>query len=389
MRSTFLAILVTLAVVVGLYSLLQGETGYVLVAIAGYTIEMPFFLAIIIAVLFFLSLYILIGIVKGLLKTKSNIAGWANSKRKQRGLNRTTQGLIAFVEGRWDFARRSLSKAADNSSTPLINYLFAARASSQVGDSKAVDGFLKQAELSTEGAEVAIGLTQAELQIQNKQYEQALATLLRVKKRDSHHNLVLKLLTRVYRELCDWESLLNLIPSLRNTSMPEDEIDSYEQFACSELLKKSSGSSSELSNRWKHFPSSAKKRSVIVEDYALHLLNSGDHDAAESVLRQQLQRLYDVDLMRLYGRVNTAKPDKQLLFAEKFLSQRSNDPVLLQVSGMLSARSGKKQKAIDYLYQSLEANKSKEAYAELARIYSDDGEFMKGNEYYAKAMSLF
>ncbi|MBT8148649.1 MAG: tetratricopeptide repeat protein, partial [Gammaproteobacteria bacterium] len=117
--------------------------------------------------------------------------------------------------------------------------MFAARASSAIGDAKAVDGFLKQAELSTEGADVAIGLTQAELQIQNNQYEQALATLLRVKKKASNHPVVLKLLARVYTELNDWHSLIKLLPALRQVkgAMASDiEVSRLEQVACRELL---------------------------------------------------------------------------------------------------------------------------------------------------------
>ena len=153
MRSLFILSLLALVIVAGLYLMLHYSSGYVLLAVAGYTIEMPLLVALIINLLLLLFIYCCFAVLRWFGSTRRNVAGWASEKKRKRGLNRTTQGLVAFVEGRWDFARRSLEKAASSSSTPLVNYLFAARASSAIGDVKAVDGFLKKAELSTEGAD--------------------------------------------------------------------------------------------------------------------------------------------------------------------------------------------------------------------------------------------
>ena len=197
MRKLFFILLLMLALPALLFSSLEVGSGYVLIAVGDKTIEMGFLVALVLNTLIFITLYSAIVLLRSLFSTRRGVLGWAKNQRQQRGLNRTTQGLIAFVEGRYDYARKSLDKAASNASTPLVNYLFAARASSAMGDAKAVDTYLKQAELSTEGADVAIGLTQAELQIHNGQYEQALATLLRAKKQINNHPVVLGLLSQV------------------------------------------------------------------------------------------------------------------------------------------------------------------------------------------------
>ena len=162
MRRIFVFVLIILAISAALFSMLENGSGYVLIVVGDTTIEMAFIVAVAINVLAFALLYFLVMILRMLFSTRRGVLAWAKNHRRQRGLNRTTQGLIAFVEGRWDVSRKALAKSADNSSTPLINYLFAARASSAVGDAKAVDDFLKKAELSTQGADVAISLTQAE-----------------------------------------------------------------------------------------------------------------------------------------------------------------------------------------------------------------------------------
>lgn len=390
MRALFILALIVLAGVAAGYSLLESGSGYVLVAIAGYTIEMPFFIALFINIGFFFVLFFLFSIVRMLLHTRRNMVGWATNQRRQRGLNRTTQGLVAFVEGRWDFARKSLDKAAENSSTPLVNYLFAARASSAIGDAKAVDGFLKQAELSTEGADVAIGLTQAELQLQNKQYEQALATLLRVKKQVSNHPVVLNLLVKVYTELSDWQSLLKLLPALRHGAKSEKDVANLEQYACNELLVLAGkhGSEGALTDCWKQLPSSARKRSVIVACYAEQLIALGELELAESVLRTQLHRHYDTQLIEVYGRTVGEKPEKQLAYAEKLAKSNPDEVEVFIALARIARRMNLPEQAGKYYENSLAINASPSAYAELAALYASQGDYKKSAELYSEGAKL-
>ena len=384
MRRLFIIILLVLTAIVVGYPFLENSDGYVLVAVAGYTIEMSFLLAMFLNIVFFVVLYFCFSVARIFLRTRRSVVGWASDRRRKRGLNRTTQGLIAFVEGRWDYARKSLAKAAGSSSTPLVNYLFAARASSAVGDAKAVDGFLKQAELSTEGADVAIGLTQAELQLQNKQYEQALATLLRVKKQVHNHPVALSLLARVYSELNDWSSLLKLLPVLRHGAMPEKDITDLERYACCNLLVKARKEQGvdELLNRWKHLSSSARKRSDIVICYAEQLIACAELDLAENVLRTQLNHDYDTQLVEAYGRTLSNKPEKQLAFAEKLLKANPADPVLLIALARISSNMNMVERAKEYYEKSIALNKQSSAYAELAKIYAAQGNYKRSAELY-------
>ena len=389
MRKIFSLGLITLIIIAAIYAILERGEGYILIAIAGYTIEMPVVVALIINVLFFFALYFAVGFLKLLFRTKRNVTSWAMSQRRQKGLNRTTQGLVAFVEGRWDFARRSLAKAANNSSTPLVNYLFAARASSAIGDAKAVDGFLKQAELSTEGAGVAIGLTQAELQIQNKQFEQALATLLRVKKQVHNHPVVLNLLADVYLKLSDWKSLIKLLPQLRHT-LDDQKVGRLEQVACSERLKAAGkkGGGDALTACWKNLPSNAKKRPVIVADYAEQLIAQGLVEEAEYVVRHQLHRLYDTQLIEVYGRTLADNPARQLAYLEKLLKTYANDPELLMALGRVCRRMSKFGQAVDYFKKSVSVKERAVVYAELAKVYALQNNYKKSSECYARGAAL-
>lgn len=407
MRKLFFLILLMFALPALLFSTLENGGGYVLIAVANRTIEMSFLVALILNILAFVSMYLLLVLVRSLLSTRRGVLGWAKNQRRQRGLNRTTQGLIAFVEGRWDYARKSLDKSADNSSTPLVNYLFAARASSAIGDAKAVDGYLKQAELSTEGADVAIGLTQAELQMHNGQYEQALATLLRAKKQANHHPVVLSLLAKVYFQLNDWDSLLKLIPTMRKfDALPDTNLDTLEREACcAKLLRASTelgdggGSDNDnetaveqLQNCWKHLPGNMKKNIAVIACYCEHLIAGDASDEAERLLRNQMHKQYDSQLVRLYGLAVGDNLDKQLSFAKKLLKSNAEDPEALLAVARIARKQQLSGEAKTHLLQCIElagtlhASSASAAYIELASIFAEQGDYQQSSECYAKAV---
>ena len=99
MRRIFVFVLIILAISAALFSMLENGSGYVLIVVGDTTIEMAFIVAVAINVLAFALLYFLVMILRMLFSTRRGVLAWAKNHRRQRGLNRTTQGLIAFVEG--------------------------------------------------------------------------------------------------------------------------------------------------------------------------------------------------------------------------------------------------------------------------------------------------
>ena len=390
MRRLFFIALLTLVALTAVYMALQAGGGYVLLAVAGYTVEMSVLVALLLNVLLLLVLYMVFAGFRLLLRTRSGIVEWASDRRRQRGLNRTTQGLIAYVEGRWDYARKSLSRSAGNSSTPLINYLFAARASSEMGDAKAVDEYLRQAELSTEGADIAIGLTQAELQISSGQNEQALATLLRARRQAGHHPVVLGLLARVYRELNDWDSLLDILPALkRSAGMSRNDVESLERQACCAMLVSADSTDGDngLAHRWKQIPAAMRKESTVVACYAERLLQCGKVEEAERELRQQLQRQFDAELVRLYGLAGSGNLDRQLSFLQKLQKSHPQNPDIPLAAARICVLKSDTEAAKSLFEQSLEASPSFEACVELARLHALEGDLARSNELYARGLT--
>ena len=119
--------------------------------------------------------------------------------------------MIELSEGRWRQAERDLLRYVEHSDTPLLNYLAAARAGQQQHAYERRDEYLHLAQSSMPSADVAVALTQAELQLAHQQHEQALATLTRLRAIAPRHTYALRLLVRVYQRLEEWEELRKLL----------------------------------------------------------------------------------------------------------------------------------------------------------------------------------
>ncbi|WP_372965047.1 heme biosynthesis HemY N-terminal domain-containing protein [Marinobacter sp.] len=381
-----LIILVALLIGTGLSLGLAYDLGYIRISLGNYLIETNFWVGLaLIALLVVLSLFT-INTLKRFREGTSLVANWVSRGNERRARRRTTQGLLALAEGNWPRARKLLSSAANHADTPLINYLAAAQAASESGDHDGVDDLLRKAFESTPGSSLAVGLTQAQLQLAGNRLEQALATLLRLRKEAPHHPFVLKLLKNTYLRLEDWKELSKLIPELRKRSvLSEKEVDDLEREVWHNLLERAAedcekkresnpdASLEPITRLWDELPKFVRRDEYTIRDYARLLARLGDEAQAETLLRKVLRNHWSDELINLYGRLKGNQPEEQLLIAEQWLKDRPNNPQLLLALGRLSLRNELWGKAREYFETSLHLKRDRETIAELSRLNAHMG----------------
>ncbi|MBE0484659.1 heme biosynthesis HemY N-terminal domain-containing protein [Marinobacter sp.] len=366
---------------------LSYDLGYIRVSIGHYLIETNFWVGLgLIIVLVALSVFFF-NTLRRFRHGTGLVASWVARGNERRARRRTTQGLLALAEGNWPRARKLLASSADRADTPLINYLAAAQAAFESGDHAAVDDLLRKAYESTPGSSMAVGLTQAQLQLAGNRLEQALATLLRLRKDSPHHPFVLKLLKNTYLRLEDWRELSKLTPELRKRSvLPESEIDNLERLVWHNLLEQAAESTERklkdnptaslepLTRLWDELPGFVRRDELTIRDYARLLARLGDEAQAETLLRKVLRNHWSDELINLYGRIKGHQPEEQLLIAEQWLKDRPNNAELLLALGRLSLRNELWGKAREYFETSLRLRRSRETLAELSRLNAHMGE---------------
>lgn len=192
-------------------------------------------------------------------------------------------------------------------------------------------------------ADVAVGLTQAELQLEHAQLEQALATLRHLRTIAPRHTHVLKLLKILYERLGDWNELNALLPELKKRQVVAPaELKELEIRVCRMLLQSAAKSNDgdSLRTTWKSFPPQIRENEAMVMFYANHLKASAAEDEVVQLLRRALDHDWSDALAELYGSAEASDIAAQLTQAEKWLIDRPNNPTLLLALGRLCLKTG-------------------------------------------------
>ena len=365
-------IFVVLLFAIWLGFLINKDSGYLLLSYGNWVLETSFWVALSALTLFFLLLYLILRLINQTFGLKSKLKHWKKIHKNRKASLYTDLGLCELAEGHWNKAEKRLVNAAHKSRSPLINYLAAAHAAQAQGAYDRRDNYLRNAHESNKKAEVAIGLTQAQLQMQSKQWERALATLKHINQLAPHHKFIYKILSQVYLELKDWNQLENLLPHLKQYKIfPKDELDKLEKNVFSTLLEKAGRTNrlEELEKIWSKYTKYLKSDPELIDQYSGYLIEQQQKTKALSLIESTLKSKWHSPLVKRFGLINGKENPKQLKTAETWLKHHPTDSELLLCLGRLCIREKFWGKARDYLESSLKISASKEAYKELGYVF--------------------
>jgi HemY protein len=383
MKFGFIVVLALVLSAFAAHFLLQ-DPGYVVINFRSYLIEMsvPVLLAGILLLLF--SAWLVVKIFKAPRK----LGEAAGRYRSGRAGDRLTRGMIEVAEGNFAKGEKLLARAASASDAPLLNYLQAARAAHLLGEDERRDSWLKQAYENTPEAASAVLLTQAELQLDQGQYEQALATLRRLEEKAPNQSYALNLLGRLYYRLEDWAQLEALLPRLKKYGRVDEDL--FAKWAIrvhrENLLRAADADAAVTA--WDSVPKNLKNDTSLLEAWYGALMRSGQHDKAEKEMAVELKRAWRPPLVRLFGMIEGSDPAKQLNRAEGWLRTRPDDPELLLAAARLCLKNELWGKARSYLETAISLQPSPEAYEEYGRLLNQLGESDAAAEAYRSGLSL-
>lgn len=384
---------VALALAIGLGTLISLDPGYALFSYHHWVIEMPLWVSavffILLVALTLLVLWTLHSIASGSTKVKI----WWKHYREKTARLQTYRGLLELAEGHWDKAERYLNQGATHSDTPLINYLSAATAAAENGATERCNHYLQLAFESNPGAEVAVRLTQAQLQLQQGEVEQSIATVERLYQenpKNSKNPKALRLLCTLYEATHNWNALLALLPMLRKQAiLSQNALIHLEQKLYPALLPQyATLGLKPLLAFWNSSPASVHTDPTIICTVARLFVNSSGIDEAETLIRTTLKKQWHKDLILAYGVIPGHLPNKQLSFAESLLPTYSNDPALFLTVGRLCLINKLWGKARQYLERSLSILPMPETYAELGQLMEQLGLTAQKEEYFKKGLLL-
>tara|TARA_R110001599_G_scaffold19691_5_gene75214 strand:+ start:15161 stop:16393 length:1233 start_codon:yes stop_codon:yes gene_type:complete len=379
MRKLIILIIIALGLSALLSYLIQLDPGYVRISFGNWLVESNLWVLLGLNIAIIATLFLTLSILKGSAHFGKKISRIFGKSAQERAKETTEKGIIAFLEGDWGAAKKLLTRSARKNTKPIINYLAAAHASNELGQTKEAEMLLKKAYESTPESDFAVGIAQTRIQVQQEQFEAALATLVRLKKLQPHHPFVLRQLKIVYLKLEDWQQVIKLIPFLRKElKEDESELKELELLAWNNLFSQKTeeilhrnqiNSATEvLAALWKTVPDKLYSNVSLVRTYAEQLIKVNQSVESEALLRITLNQHWHTDLVSLYGTVKGANPEEQLLHAENWLKERPNNASLLLALGRLSLQNKLWGKALEYFEASRRLHQTKESMAELCRL---------------------
>jgi HemY protein len=372
MKRTITVLLVIVALAVWLGTLAARDPGYVLVSYDGATVQSGLWvmLALVTAAIF--ATYYTIRLFAAGFSMTGKVQRWSQTRKKNRSTNQTGRGLIYLQEGNYARAEKFLVSGAQHHDVSAVNYIAAARTAEARGDAEKRESYLRLALEADPQANLAIGVTAAEMALERGEYQQAIELVNEL----PQNQRSLKIKRKALFGLNEWESLQSLIPALKKVG--DADVDLLERDVMIQVLRLHHKTSIEKLKLYK------KASALIRSDLSvvLELVKwTQDESELEPLLRQYINASWQSQVVEKYADMGPATAQRRLKAANKWLKLHDGDGALYYCIGKLSESVGKQDEA-QIAYQKGVELGNRQATKSLANLLAFKGDFEKSNEYY-------
>ena len=370
---------------------LSAHKGYILVSFDSYTTyETTIINAAFIAILFYFLLLVVEWILRKLLSMSSVTRGWFGQRKTRKAQKNSLLGMLALLEGNTKQAQKLLSKSADRSESPALTYIAAARASHKNGEFNKRDDYLQLAN-ENPGCKLAVGLVWAELQIDAKQYENALATMTELDQRFPKNKQILQHYLTLYPAINEWRKLISLLNTQRKlTGLNEQEFADLELYAHQQLFQKLASESGQLLNDYWYKDVARWMRKELSYQQAVlkAFVDNGHGKLAQEFLLDKLQRQFSLPLLPYLQKIKVTDYYPIITFLEKQLKKSTHADYINQALAHLKLKEGNQDAAIKHLTESLKTLPNVVDYQLLASLLEQQDKLEEANLYYREGLAF-
>ena len=389
MKLLVLAIIVLIgAIFLGLE--IQKDPGTVVIQIRGWNIEASVALMAATMLVSFVIFYVAVRLASTTIRAPKLI-GKYRQHRARKALN---QGMSELAQGHWGKAQRKLGKATRCKETAILGYIGSAQAAQQLGKLEKRDKYLRLAFQKDESKkpELASGITEAQLMIENQQLAQAGEKLRRLYRMDPKNTLILKLLKECYLQSEAWEDLAQIMPDvMKYKVVSRSEGVDIERTAFTHILAKAANTGNDsraLDTAWGEVPGYLRRDKQMLGAYIGYLIEFGETQRPEVILRNKIKQQWDDDLVHMYGLIDSGAPPQQLNEAQRWVKRHSDSATLFLTLGRLALRNHLWSKARTYLEESIKIKPMPETYMLLGKLLEQTGETVIAGECFRKGLGI-
>ena len=364
--------------------------GYLLVSFDSHTTyETTLVNAVILAVLFYFLLLLAEWVLRRVLAMTSFSRSWFGLRKTRKAQKNSLLGMIALFEGDAKKAHKLLSKSAERSETPVLNYIAAAKAANLEGKFELRDEYLLKATECGEGSFLAVNLVWVKLQVNVKQYENALATLKDLNQKYPNNKQVSLLFLDVYPALNEWKKYVELLEdkrkllALKETQFEQLQFDGYLHLFQQRAAKNDNSLTSwwdDQAPRWMR--KELKYQKAVLDAY----INENCGQQAEQFLIEKLNKQFSLPLLPYLKKIKVTDYSPLIAVLEKKLKKESEKGLIHQALAYLMLKENKKASAIDHLTASLKTDPCVDDYALLGTLLEDAGKFKEAQKIFREGL---
>jgi len=382
---TLLWVVAIAALAVGLTLAASHNTGYVLLALPPYRVELSLNLLLVLLALGFAVGYALVRAVSAMLRLPRQVREYRVARRREKARATLLEALREYFAGRYGRAEKAAAASLELREHSSLAAVLAARAAHELRAYERRDAYLEQAAAAPEG-EPARVVTAAELLLEEHRYEEALDMLKRLPHR---HTAALRLELKAQQQARNWEQVLALTEDLRRRNVFDaSQAQRLRCYAFAENLKRKALDARALEEAWGRIPSSDRADRRVAAAAARGFAALGDCGRAHRIIELAVDASWDSDLVGLYAECEGGDTVRRIERAEAWLATHPGDAVLLLTLGRLCFDQGLWGKAQSYLEASVAVEPTYTAHLALARLQEKLGNTDAARRHHRESFEL-
>ena len=343
--------------------------GYVLFVLPPWRVELSANFFVVLLLLFFTALYLVVRAIFSLFGLPAKVAEYRARQGREKSFRLFQDAFRLLFEGRYGQALKRAKEAHDGGAAPGLAALIAARAAQRMRLPEEQDRWLTEATQIDPQIQSARWMLEAEMHLDNRRFEDALAALGHLQRTAGRHIAALRVELRARQGAGHWEEALRIARQLeKRSALPAEVAREIKVKAHQSLLARKASDTRALLGYLREIPA-AEMHARLARSAAEALLALDAHDEAAHVIETQLEREWDDALIALYGRCQGANLAERIARAEHWLLKRAGDAALLLALGRLCVAWRLWGKAQSYLEASLALEPSRDAHLALASLF--------------------
>lgn len=374
------------AIAAGLAVAARYNDGYVLIVANPWRVELSLNFLVVLLVAGFALLYLMSRLVAKTLAMPAQVAAFHARKRHEKAIDALVNATRLQIEGRHGQALKRAQVAYDSGASPGLTALLAARAAGALRDEPRKNLWLDRAREHDAGFRTARLMTEAEIALQARHFDEASDRLDMLRASGQRHIAALRLSLRVAQARGESDEMLRLVRQLeKHRALSAEEALPIKRRANLANLQALGDERVALAKYWIGLPDDEQGDRRVAQAAARALAAADDPGAAQKLLERWLDTQWDSAMAELYGECGGGDLLARIARAETWLKRQPRDARLLLMLGRLCVQNELWGKAQSYLEAALSVEPLHAAHVELARLHERLGREAEAQRHYRDA----